>query len=307
MAERCGPTGTQFAIEGPGGQSALVAEVGATLRSWRVAGEEQLDPFDGSGADEAFRGKVLVPWPNRIRDGHYRFAGVAHRTPITEPDRGCALHGLALWVPWRLVRRSPDRVVLAYVLHPQPGYPFTLGFELEYRLDARGLTITLEATNAGGADAPFGAGFHPYLALGGLLDDVVLEVPGAARIPVDGRLLPVGDAERVEGTEYDFRRARPIGALELDTCFGALERDGDGLARARVATADGARALTVWMDEGFAYVHVYTSDAEADPARRRRAVAIEPTTCAPDAFNSGEGLLTLAPGASFVGRWGLAT
>ena len=42
------------------------------------------------------------------------------------------------------------------------------------------------------------------------------------------------------------------------------------------------------MDERFRFVHVYTS---------RAGVAVEPMTCAPDAFNSGDGLLALAPGA----------
>ena len=71
------------------------------------------------------------------------------------------------------------------------------------------------------------------------------------------------------------------------------------MARVRISGA------TLWMDEGFRYVHVYTADAVQDPARRRGAIAVEPLTCAPDAFNSGEGLITLAPGASFEGRWGL--
>jgi aldose 1-epimerase len=61
------------------------------------------------------------------------------------------------------------------------------------------------------------------------------------------------------------------------------------------------------MDERFPFVHVYTADSMADPARRRGGVAIEPMTCAPDAFNSGDGLLALAPGASFAGRGGLST
>jgi aldose 1-epimerase len=34
-------------------------------------------------------------------------------------------------------------------------------------------------------------------------------------------------------------------------------------------------------------------------------VAIEPMTCAPDALNSGDGLVVLEPGASFTGRCGL--
>jgi aldose 1-epimerase len=42
------------------------------------------------------------------------------------------------------------------------------------------------------------------------------------------------------------------------------------------------------------------------PDRRRRGLAIEPMTCAPDAFNSGEGLIVLAPGESLIERWGIS-
>jgi aldose 1-epimerase len=52
------------------------------------------------------------------------------------------------------------------------------------------------------------------------------------------------------------------------------------------------------MDEAFRFLHVF---------RSKTGVALEPMTCAPDAFNSGDGLLALVPGASFIGRWGLNT
>jgi aldose 1-epimerase len=300
------PTGAQFVLR-RAAQRAVVCEVGATLRSWRVDERQQLDTFQVHEPDDDYRGKILAPWPNRIRDARYVFAGAEHRVAVSEPERGSALHGLVLWVNWRPLRRSVDRVALGYVLHPQPGYPFTLGLELEYRLEPAGLTATLRATNVGSATAPFGAGFHPYLTLGGRIDDALLQLPARTRQPVDERLLPSGAPVDVEGTEYDFRRARPVGTLALDTCFGDLERDADGLARVRLTAADGERALTLWMDERFSYVHAYTGDTLAEPARRRGGIAIEPMTCTPDAFNSGDGLLALVPGASFAGRWGLTT
>jgi aldose 1-epimerase len=58
------------------------------------------------------------------------------------------------------------------------------------------------------------------------------------------------------------------------------------------------------MDAAFAYAMVYTADHDSDPARRRSAVAVEPMTCAPDAFNTGNGLRVLEPGEALVGRWG---
>lgn len=40
---------------------------------------------------------------------------------------------------------------------------------------------------------------------------------------------------------------------------------------------------------------VYAGDTLSEVERRRRAVAIEPMTCAPDAFNSGDGVIVLEP------------
>ena len=293
VGARVSPTGSQFLLESHG-QRAVVTEVGATLRSWRADDREQLDTFPIDELGEDFRGKVLVPWPNRIRDGRYVFDGIEHRTPISEPERGGALHGLVLWAAWQPLRHSSDEVALGHVLHPQPGYPFTLELEVVYRLSARGLEVALHATNRSAAAAPFGAGFHPYLAL----DDAVLELPARTRVPVDERLLPTGRSIPVADTDYDFRRPRPVGRRALDTCFGDLERGPDGTARAWLTTGAGERGVTMWMDESFRFLHVFTSAT---------GVALEPMTCAPDAFNSGDGLLALVPGGSFVGRWGINT
>ena len=292
MSARVPATGSQFLLERDG-QRAIVTEVGATLRSWKVDERERLDTFGIDEVGGGYQGKVLVPWPNRIRDARYSFQGTEHRLPISEPATGSALHGLVLWVNWHPLQHSSDDVVLGCMLHPQPGYPFTLELEAGYRLTPDGLEVSLRATNRGATTAPFGAGFHPYLALSGTpLADALLRVPARTRLPVDERLLPTGAPVPVADTDYDFRRPRPIGLLALDTCFGEIERDAEGLARVTFGAA------SLWMDEHFRFIHVYTS---------RSGVAIEPMTCAPDAFNSGDGLLALLPGASFAGRWGLNT
>ena len=105
------------------------------------------------------------------------------------------------------------------------------------------------------------------------------------------------------GTPYDLRGANPIGSLELDTVFGDLERDGEGRAEVGLRGPDG-RGVVLWVDASHQYVMAFTGDAlpEAD---RRRSIAIEPMTCAPDAFNSGDGLRVLSPGETLVTRWGL--
>jgi aldose 1-epimerase len=186
-------------------------------------------------------------------------------------------------------------------LRARPGYPFALRVEVEYELGDAGLCFALRATNAGDGPAPFGGGLHPYLR--GCADDWVLKIPAATRVPVDGRMLPSGPPVPVAGTEDDFTRARRIGAQRIDTCFGDLARDGEGRARVRLAGPE--REIEVWLDERFRFVHVYTADAVDDPARARAGIAIEPITCAPDAFNSGAGLEVLEPGAAVTARCGL--
>ena len=290
------PTGAQFELR-RGRQRLVVTEIGAGVRSWTIGGRELLASFSPGEPDAAFCGRVLVPWPNRVRDGRYAFDGAEHRLELTEPERGNALHGLVLHSRWQGVRTSARRVSLSYELHPHAGYPFTLALAVSYELASGGVVMTLHATNVGAERAPFGAGFHPYLTPGtARVEDVALEIPASTRVPVDERLLPSGSTTPVDGTELDFRGGRRLGALRLDACFGDLGRSPAGVARVRLATEPGAGQLTVWMDERFRFVQVFTADA---------AVAIEPMTCAPDAFNTGDGLVVLEPGASFTGRCGL--
>jgi aldose 1-epimerase len=118
----------------------------------------------------------------------------------------------------------------------------------------------------------------------------------------DERGLPVS-AESVEGTEYDFRRPRPIGATKLDHAFTDLKRGEDGLARVELGDPRHPRGRTLWVDQNYPYLMLFTGDTRPDVARR--SLAVEPMTCPPNAFRSGEALIRLEPGESFVGTWGI--
>ena len=54
----------------------------------------------------------------------------------------------------------------------------------------------------------------------------------------------------VEGTEYDFRDARAIGATKLDNAFTTLSHDGDGVARVVLRDPQSGTEITVWVDDG---------------------------------------------------------
>lgn len=251
------------------------------------------------------RGQSLIPWPNRLRDGRYEFGGKSYQLPLSEPARHNAIHGLVRWANWRVAKRREECVEMDHVLSPRDGYPFALALRIEYRLDDEGLSVTTTATNVGDEPCPYGAGAHPYLTAGtATIDSCTLRSPGVTWMATDDQAIPVA-SQRVEGTEYDFRTPRQIAGTQLDTGYGDLERGEDGRAYVVLSAPDEAR-VTLWMDEGYPYLMLFTGDSLPDRERRRRSLGVEPMTCPPNAFQSGDGLHTLQPGASFTSTWGIS-
>ncbi|MHB1527286.1 MAG: aldose 1-epimerase family protein [Candidatus Dormibacteria bacterium] len=299
------PSGRQFRLR-HGEQAAVVTEVGATLRSYTVAGRELLDGFDGLERCRDGRGQLLLPWPNRIAGGSYRFQNRDFQLPIDEQDRQNAIHGLARWLPWVPEVASAPVVVLSLMLFPQPGYDFALFARAEYRLGDDGLRVSITASNRGSEPLPWGLGAHPYLTLGSpRVDDLEIRVPAGLRLTLDAGLIPVGAPVPVAGTEFDFRRWRRLGALPLDTTFTGLIPDEGGRAVVELRLPSSPDRLRLWMDPSHRFVQLFTGDSLPDPGVRRRGLAVEPMTCAPNAFRSGDGLLTLAPGQSTTSTWGV--
>jgi galactose mutarotase-like enzyme len=284
-------------------QRAAVVLLGGGLRAYEASGRALLDGFPAGSAPTSGRGQVLLPWPNRLEDGEYEFDGRLHRLPLTEPERRNAIHGLVRAEEWEIAAQESHRVVLRHGLEPRPGYPFALDVSIEYALGPDGLTVTTTATNAGADACPFGSGQHPYIRLGtDLVDSLVLRAPGRTVLLEDERRLPRG-REPVDGTELDFRRPRALGAARLDDAFTDLERGADGRARVELRDPVSRAGLDLWVDESYRYLMLFTGDDLPDVARR--SLAVEPMTCPPNAFRSGEDLVRLEPGESHVSVWGL--
>jgi aldose 1-epimerase len=297
------PSGEQIEIEFAD-QRAVIVEVGGGLRSYSVGSRKLLDGYPVDTMCSSGRGQVLIPWPNRLQDGSYEFAGQGYQLALTEPEARNAIHGLVRWAAWTVSGREPHRVVMEHTLHPQPGYPFALAVSIEYALSEAGLGVRTTATNVGRDACPYGSGAHPYLTVGTeIVDPVVLRAPGATALTADERGLPDG-AMSVEGTEYDFRQPRRIGSTKLDNAFTDLERDEEGIARVDLRDPEGGRGITLWLDESYPYLQLFTGDPLPDV--NRRSLAVEPMTCPANAFRSGEGMIRLEPGASFRGAWGIA-
>jgi len=299
-------TGLQYEIEA-GRYRATVTELGAGLRELAFRGKPVIAGYEPDELPAAGAGELLAPWPNRIDGGRYFFGGAEHQLALTEPARSNAIHGLTRWTPWTAVGHDASAVLLRSAPLGQQGYPFCLEIEAEYRLDpGTGLHVAITARNRGSYAAPYGTGSHPYLTVRTpSVDGCELTLPADYWLPLDDRGIPSAPPEPVDGTEYDFRQPRAIGATRLDHALTGLSRDGDGRAWAYLAAENGARRrVGLWADEGYRWLQVFTGDP-LGPDRRRKAVAIEPMTCPPNAFVTADDLLVLEPGEEVTHTWGI--
>lgn len=305
-------SGIQHALRA-GAYEAVIASVGGTLRSLTYDGRDLVVPFDADEVRPSHRGATLAPWPNRVVDGRYTFGGVERQLPLTEPARSHALHGLATWLDYEAVDKGPDHVTLAAVIQPQTAYPWRIVVTTTFALGPDGLTQTVSARNESADEAPWGTGPHPYLVAGdGRVDGWTLELPAEKVLEVTpDRLIPIDlvDVDADQPERFDFRSARVIGTAEIDHAYTGLNREASGLAVVRVTDAAGKGVEMSW-DASCPWVQVHTADRPGLPIDRI-GLAVEPMTCAPDAFNAGAypydaGLIVLDAGGSATASWRIA-
>jgi aldose 1-epimerase len=299
------PSGEQWTIR-HGDHEAVVVQVGGGVRTYTVGRQNVVAGYPPEAKCSAGRGQLLMPWPNRIRDGRYSWSGRSHQLALSEPDRSNAIHGLVRWAPWSVLTQAHDTISLVCRLRPQQGWEWSLDLFVTYAVGDEGLIVTPRAVNVGAGAAPFGFGAHPYLSVGeDRADEARLVIPAGSRLDLDDRLLPKG-LVAVEGTDRDFRKARLLGDTALDTAFTNLVADVDGRWRVIIAHPGTGRAVTLWADATtYPWVQVFTGDSLPLDDRRTSGIAVEPMTCPPDAFNSGDDLLVLEPGQEFSGTWGI--
>jgi aldose 1-epimerase len=298
------PSGAQFEI-GHGDQRAVVVEVGGGLRTYAEGERSLVDGYAEDAMADGARGQTLAPWPNRVRDGQWSWQGVDLQLALTEPEQHNAIHGLARWLRWRLVSHSNDAVSLECTVCPQPGYPWTVEVRNDWSIGDGGLSVQTTVVNHSATVAPIGVGFHPYLTVGATIDGALLNVPADTRSLSGEQDIPIG-REAVAGTDYDFREPRPLGPLRIDNTFSDLHRDDAGRCAVRLADPDSGDAVSLWVDEAYAYLEIFTGDTLPDERRRRQGLAVEPMSMPPNGLATGEGVIVLEPEQQWAGRWGIA-
>lgn len=283
---------------------AAVSTFGASLR--RYSGPRgSVWGYQGKENKKGGQGDVLIPFPGRIAGGKYSFEGQSYQLQKNDKDGPNAIHGFLRSVQWEVSEKTDTRARFVREIRADEfeGYPFRIRAQLTYTISESGLNCGFEVKNLGSTRAPVGIGFHPYFTVGTrIIDEAQLFFPAESLIEFQKNLLPTGRVVSVEGTDVDFRKSRTIGAVQINHCFTDLRYDASGIAHAELAYERGK--ISVWMDRSFPYVVLYTGDQI--PGASRRALAIEPMTCATDAFNRPQwGLKTLSPDETFSGAYGI--
>lgn len=279
------------------GQSlTILPETGAALGQWQVQGHDMLRPV----ANPALRNQKgvavgaypLLPYVNRIADGHFAFGGEEHR--LTPNMEGCPhpIHGNSWEHEWQVTHKADSHAILTFDHTPADDiargeWPYAYRAVMSYELRADGLYVSLVIRNSDKVDQPVGLGFHPFFhsETGSRLkfrtDSVWL---------TDDHGLPI-EKKACEG-KWDFARGQALEGRVLDNGFMGF--DGHAL----LEQPGGLPNLIVEADPVFSHLVVFSQPKDG-------YVAIEPVTSMTDAINrpeiAGRGVHVLAPGQSFGG------
>ena len=239
------------------------------------------------------------PWPNRLRAASYAFGGRNLQLPSNEPGTGSAIHGLVRWALERGRARASTASSSAR-LHPHN--PATCsrsrsGSNTRCRRMGRVLDDGDERRRR---SVPFGAGATRIFRPGSPGRPRVAALPAQSVLQVDADGIPSPPPGRGDGVRLPAAEA--LGGTRLDHCFTDLRARRHGLTAPRSEHGGRRHRCDARVDEAYPYLMLYSGDDRPDVSRR--SMAIEPMTCPPQAFRTGERRPPRA-GRSFRGTWGL--
>lgn len=277
-----GQAAKAFVIDGDAGVSVKVSDYGARLVEVHVPGADGstvdvvlgFDDAAQYASSPAYFGATVGRYANRIRRGEFRLNGVDYQVDCNEKSNH--LHGgrdgwdSRLWTS----EVHPDGKGVTFrtsSANGEMGFPGRCEVTSSYRLDGRELRLTMEAVPD--QDTIINMVHHSYFNLAGHGSGDVLRqlmrIPAEFYLPVDDELLATGEVIAVEGTPFDFRGARPIGArmaelpptgtaifdggsgYDHNWCLSGVDRAGEPelIEALDVLDPDSGRRLRMWTTE----------------------------------------------------------
>ncbi len=268
----------------------VVAERSAYVHEISLAGKQLLWNYDSGEAltqNSKHRNLALLPFPNRLLEGRYTWAGKEHAFAVNKPETRSALHGFGPHAPFSLDRvdlaQHTATLKLSYLHRPESHsqqYPFLVRFEVAITIDTQhsSCTWSLSATNLGEQDVPVGLGWHPYYLLPGGLNAWKVMMPPNEQV-VLAKAIPTG--ERSKGLPADTALAINT---EWDDCFSLLDS-----SRRTVMLTGAAYQLTLKQLGDTRYTQLFVPPTQT-------SLAIEPMSCNVNAFQDAQHEVRLAAG-----------
>ena len=147
----------------------IIPEVGGSITRYCLVTEEQtlnfLRPAIQSGFAKHDPREMasfpLIPFSNRIRNGHFKFQGREIKLPLNFYPEVHSIHGHGWKVPWTVTEKSENKATIEYQFLPDE-WPFSYLARQVFDLEASSLTVTLQINNTGNSAMPVGMGLHPY-------------------------------------------------------------------------------------------------------------------------------------------------
>jgi aldose 1-epimerase len=277
-----------------GNSFSIVPACGANVLDIQFGGESILDGYDtpeALAAGKWGKSSILFPFPNRLNKGRYEWLGKKYQFPINNAATGNAIHGFvreeSFEVEYCFLAKDGASIRCFYDYDGSRDYypfPFTLEIEFTISNDGR-FRVETEVTNAGDCAMPFGFGWHPYFRLAPTADAHELKLPACEKVGINEQMIPSG-----ERTVYaDFHTKKVVGETALDTCFQYTQSSGSPKL---LLSAAGRRITLKASAKHSPFFQVFTPP-------HRESIALEPMTCNVDAFNNGQGLVSLAPDKSW--------
>jgi len=275
----------------------IVPGLGANVLEIQFGGQNVLDGYRSPEELEAGKwGKsaLLFPFPNRLRDGHYSWLGRDYTFPINNAATQNAIHGFVRHEAFEVTRieltteNAEITCRLDYRGH-HACYPFPFTLEATFNMTDRGaFSAAFFVKNRHHEAIPAGLGWHPYFRLTDKADDHNLQLPACSVVEIDDRMLPTG----TRTSHNTFSKPASVGETALDNCFHVDESN----TLYHLTLHHNGRSLTLAASRDlFPFFQVFTPP-------HRESIALEPMTCNVNAFQNGDGLVTIPP----AGDWSAA-
>ncbi len=198
----------------------LVAPFGGALVDV-VLGLDTLAEYE---TDRCFVGPLIGRFANRIAHGRFFIDGVEFHLPLNDGPNH--LHGgprgfhRRLWEASVRAGENGDTIELAYRSAAlEEGYPGTLDVRTTFELTGDD-TLVISYSADTDAATHLNLTWHGYFNLAGHdagdARDHELTLGASSFLPVDGTMIPTGEIRRVDGTPFDFRRARRLRRGDTD-------------------------------------------------------------------------------------------